>query len=108
MSKTKDVACNRNGEIRLAARVSAQLVRERPFDFVEAIADDAIRIAALAMQCRRAGRTNTAAAKHREAALDEIARRYGANLVRGHDPRGMWLGLKLGSPRYQSAIFPLV
>lgn len=96
---------------RLSARLAAQFVREKPYDFVEAIADDATKLAALAfMQVhgRTPAQRATVAAKRREKEIDAIAQRYGANLVRIHDPRGLWLGLKFVTPRYQSPLFPLI
>lgn len=96
---------------RLSARLAAQFVRERPYDYIENIADDAAQLAAIAASLvvgRAPSRRNTATANRREAEINTLARKYGGNIVKLHDPRGLWLGIKFTSPRYHTPIFPLI
>jgi hypothetical protein len=94
---------------KLAARLSAQFVRERPFDHVDTIADDAVNAARLAIEIKaRPGTTGPRNRLHRLKDLSDIAKKYSGNVVSPFDADGMFIGIKFTRPRSGGEVFHLV
>ena len=82
----------------LSARLAAQLSREAPYEHVDRVARDAVRIANIALSVRASNAPKPAVAR-----IARIAQRYGARALHNGDAHGMAVGLRFKSGTYSSA-----